>query len=152
MLHFCRSGDHNFQTLFTFKPFIAAHGRLTAASPNAKRSGSALELVAGPSASQTCPTSQFRRPTLSRSSSLYLKLVQIQKIKKFQIFSLYTCTCVKINQKDYIHVHVHVYMYVYMYLYNLFSSILSDQIKTFSSMNSTLLIKLLACIGATEAT
>ena len=35
--HFCSSGDHHFQNLFLFKPFIAAHGRLTAASPNAKQ-------------------------------------------------------------------------------------------------------------------
>ena len=51
ILHFCRS--------FTFKPIIAAHSRLTAASPNAKQSGSrhsAPGLAAGQSASQTRPT------------------------------------------------------------------------------------------------
>ena len=36
----------SFSKKFTLKPFIAAHGRLTAASPNAKRSGSALGLAA----------------------------------------------------------------------------------------------------------
>ena len=33
LIFFCRSGDHHFQHFFTFQPFIAAHGRLTAASP-----------------------------------------------------------------------------------------------------------------------
>ena len=50
--------DH-LKNLFTFKrkPFIATHGRLTAAaSPNTKRSGSAPGLLAGKSASQTHPT------------------------------------------------------------------------------------------------
>ena len=33
ILHFfCRSGDHHFQNFFNFNPFIAAHGRLTAAA------------------------------------------------------------------------------------------------------------------------
>ena len=44
---------HHFQNFFTFKPFIATHGRHTAASPNTLRSGSAPELAAGQSASQT---------------------------------------------------------------------------------------------------
>ena len=36
ILHFCRSGDHYSRN---FKPFVAAHGRLTAASPFGQRSG-----------------------------------------------------------------------------------------------------------------
>ena len=53
---FCRFGDHNFQNVCTFKPFIASNGRLTAATPNAKRSDSAPGLAAGQSASHTRPT------------------------------------------------------------------------------------------------
>ena len=45
LIFFCRSGDHHFRNLFTFKSFIAAHGWITAASPNAKRSGSAPGLA-----------------------------------------------------------------------------------------------------------
>ena len=42
---FCRSGDHHFQNVYNFNPFIASHGRL---SPNATRS-------AAPPVSQTRP-------------------------------------------------------------------------------------------------
>ena len=48
-------GRPHFQNFFMLKPFIAAHSRLTAASPNEKRSGSPPELVAGQSTSQTRP-------------------------------------------------------------------------------------------------
>ena len=71
----CRSGDHHFQNLFTFKPFIAVHGLLTAAS-----SASSPGLAAGQSASQTRPSmgnacafftiSSSGDPPFSRSSSL----------------------------------------------------------------------------------
>ena len=62
-LHFfCRSGDHHLKHFFNFNPFIAAHGRLTAATPNAKHLGSTAGLAAGQSASQTCPTVSSRDP------------------------------------------------------------------------------------------
>ena len=54
ILHFCRSEDHHIQNFFTFKPFIAIHGRLTAASPG---------LTAGQSdISQMRPTVSSRDP------------------------------------------------------------------------------------------
>ena len=40
---FCRSGDHNFQNIFNFNPFIASHGWR---SPNAKRHRLAARLRA----------------------------------------------------------------------------------------------------------
>ena len=55
-----------------FKPFItAAHGRPTAASPNAKRSGQRSGVSGRPECQPDASYSQFRRPRpLSRSSSL----------------------------------------------------------------------------------
>ena len=50
--------------------FIAAHGRLTAASPNAKRSGRAPGLQPARVPARRVLQSQFRRPAFSRSSSL----------------------------------------------------------------------------------
>ena len=58
---FCRTGDHHFQTYSTFKPFIAAHGQLTAASLNALRSGQRPGVIAaGQNASQTRPTIAYK--------------------------------------------------------------------------------------------
>ena len=70
---FCHSGDHHFQNVFNFNPFIASHGRLS------------RSLAAGQSASQTCPgtsgdshfhaqngSSSFRTPAFLSSKRLKL--------------------------------------------------------------------------------
>ena len=65
---FCRSGDHHFQNVFNFKPFIASHGRF---SPNKKRS--AAPRVSGrPERQPDACCMQFRRFAFSRSKRLKL--------------------------------------------------------------------------------
>ena len=66
---FCRSGDHHFQEIFNFNPFIASHGRL---SPNAKRS--AAPRVSGRPERQPYASWQFRRFAFSRSKRIKLVL------------------------------------------------------------------------------
>ena len=86
---FCRSGNHHKKkNLFNFNPFIAVHGRLTAASPNAKHSGSAAGLAAGQSASQTRPIVSSRDPHFQARAHSKAPHFHVQALSGAPHFSL----------------------------------------------------------------
>ena len=58
---FCRFGDHHFQNFFTFKPFRRRPRPVFCGQPRG---------YSRPECSRTRPTSQLRRPPISRSSPL----------------------------------------------------------------------------------
>ena len=88
---FCLSGDHHLKNFFNFNPLIAIHGRLTAASMNTKRSGSAPGLAAGQSASQTRPTVSSGDPHFharAHSVTLEPRIFTLELAPEPRIFTL----------------------------------------------------------------
>ena len=80
---FCRSGDHHSRN---FKPFIAAHGRLTAASPNAFSVRQCSGVSGRPECQPDVSYSQFRRPhfhSQARSGASHFSLCRGTYLPKF---------------------------------------------------------------------